>query len=203
MTALRTPDCTCRYELIRVHPKNLGENCKWLDMLADTEVVMFSVALTDYNQWLDGAGEVRGNKLLASRKLFESIVTHPTFCGKTFLLVLTKVDLLGEVIGQVPLSQCDWLSEFNPVVSHNGANNASFNTSLAQRAAHFVGSKFKQLFHTLTGRKLYVSVVNGLAPDSVDAALKYAREILKWHDEKPNFTPNEWSSYSLDGSTSS
>ena len=67
-------------------------------MFADTKVVMFSIALTDYNQFFYEADKVGANKLLANRKLFESIDTHPSFCGKTFLLVLPKVDLLALLV---------------------------------------------------------------------------------------------------------
>nr|ABK95910.1 unknown [Populus trichocarpa] len=61
--------------------------------------------------------------------------------------------------------------------------------------------KFKRLYSSLTGRKLYTSVVKGLEPDSVDAALKYAKEILKWDEEKPNFSLSEYSMYSTEASS--
>ena len=47
-----------------------------------------------------------------------------------------------------------------------------------------------------------VSVVKGLEPNSVDQTLKYAMEILKWDEEKPNFSFNEHSMYSSEASDS-
>lgn len=63
--------------------------------------------------------------------------------------------------------------------------------------------KFKRLYLELTGRKLFVSSVNGLKSDSVDASLKYAREILKWEDERINLSLTEYSIYSPEASFSS
>jgi hypothetical protein len=41
-----------------------------------------------------------------------------------------------------------------------------------------------------------------LEPDSVDTSLKYAREILKWDDERANFSVSEsYSIYSTEASS--
>ncbi|KAF1002926.1 hypothetical protein AG4045_012293 [Apium graveolens] len=44
--------------------------------------------------------------------------------------------------------------------------------------------------------------VSGLESDSVDEAIKYGTEVLKWKNEKPSFIVNEWSSGSIEASTS-
>uniref|UniRef100_A0A5B6Z7Z4 Putative extra-large guanine nucleotide-binding protein 2-like n=1 Tax=Davidia involucrata TaxID=16924 RepID=A0A5B6Z7Z4_DAVIN len=191
---------TCRYQLIRVHASSLGENCKWLEMFEDVDLILYCVALTDYDQFSDDANGVVTNKMLESKKLFESIVTHATFYQKDFLLILNKFDLLEEKIEQVPLTRCDWFHDFNPVIS---VNHNSSNPSLAQQAFHYIAVKFKRLFHSLTGRKLYVSLVTGLEPDSVDESFKYAREILKPNEEKSGDIMNEWSSCSIEECSSS
>ncbi|XP_057963609.1 extra-large guanine nucleotide-binding protein 1-like isoform X3 [Malania oleifera] len=198
-------DSSLRYQLIRVHPKNLGENCKRLEMFEDIEIALFCVALTNYSQFFDDVNGISTNKMLESKKLFEKIVTHSTFSQKHFLLILNKFDLLEEIIEQVPLTRCEWFHDFNPVISlhHNSNRSVSNGTPLAQHAFHYIASKFKRLFYMLTGRKLYVSLVTGLEPDTVDDALRYAREILKWDEEKPNFSFNESSSYSMEETTSS
>ncbi|KAK3021768.1 hypothetical protein RJ639_045090 [Escallonia herrerae] len=194
-----------RHQLIRVHTSSLGKNCKWLEMFEDVGVVLYCVALTDYDQFSTDINGVRTNKLSASKKLFESIVTHPTFDKKDFLLVLTKFDLLEEKIERVPLTQCDWFHDFNPVVSvHPSSSITNYtNPSLAQRAFHYVAVKFKTMFHSLTGHKLYVSPVSELNAVSVDAALRYGREIIKWDHEKPCIIVNELSSGSLEASNTS
>ncbi|KAI5581660.1 hypothetical protein BDE02_07G032500 [Populus trichocarpa] len=200
-------DALLRYQLISVHARGLGENCKWLEMFDDVGMVIFCVAMTDYDQFtVDGNGTSTNNMML-SRKFFESIVTHPTFEQMDFLLILNKFDLFEEKIERVPLTQCDWFDDFHPVISrhrsNSNSNSNSINTSpsLGQLGAHYMAVKFKRLYSSLTGRKLYTSVVKGLEPDSVDAALKYAKEILKWDEEKPNFSLSEYSMYSTEASS--
>lgn len=194
-------DPLLRYELIRVHAKSLGENCKWLEMFEDVRIVIFCVSLSDYDQFSDESG-VAQNKMLASKKLFESIVAHPTFEQMDFLLILNKFDLLEQKIEKVPLTVCDWFDDFSPVTSRHRPSNSRNNNSvsLGLQAFHYVAVKFKKHFASLTGRKLYVSRTNGLEADSVDLALRYAREIIKWEDDKNVFSENSF--YSTEASSS-
>ena len=175
-----------RYQLIRVHPRSLGEHCKWLDMFEDTDIVLFCVSLTDYDKYSVDRNGVLTNKMLASKELFKSIVTHPTFENKNFLLILNKFDLLVEKIEQVPLTHCEWFRDFKPVVSPN-CHNSTY-PSLAQRASHYIGMKFKELFRSLIDNKLFVSLVIGLENDTVDEALRYAREIILWDEEEKAYS---------------
>lgn len=198
-------DSLLRYQLIRVHAKGLGENCKWLEMFEDVGVVIFCVALSDYDQFsVDGDGALV-NKLLLSMKFFESLVLHPTFEQMDFLLLLNKFDLFETKIEQVPLSKCEWFDDFHPLISrqrsNSNSNSINNSPSLGQLAFHYIAVKFKRLFSSLTGRKLYVSLVKGLEPNSVDEALKYAREILKWDEERTNFGLSEYSIYSTEASS--
>ncbi|KAK7251110.1 hypothetical protein RIF29_34029 [Crotalaria pallida] len=187
-------DSLVRYQLLTVHARGLGENCKWLEMFEDVGMVIFCVALSDYDQFSDDGNGCLANKMILSRKFFETIVTHPTFEQMDFLLILNKLDQFEEKIEHVPLTQCDWFSDFRPMISrhrtgsNSNSNSNNNNPSLSQLASHYIGVKFKRLYSSLTGRKLYVSVVKGLEPDSVDATLKYAKEILKWNQERPNFS---------------
>ncbi|XP_050261042.1 extra-large guanine nucleotide-binding protein 1-like isoform X1 [Quercus robur] len=188
-----------RYQLIRVHPRSLGEHCKWLDMFEDTDIVLFCVALTDYDEYSVERNGVLTNKILASKKLFESIVTHPTLENKNFLLILNKFDLLVEKIEQVPLTHCEWFRDFKPVVSPK-CHNSTY-PSLAQRASHYIGMKFKELFRSLTDNKLFVSLVIGLENDTVDEALRYAKEIIMWDEEEEPYLNFELSSTDSEASS--
>ncbi|XP_041990615.1 extra-large guanine nucleotide-binding protein 1-like isoform X1 [Salvia splendens] len=191
-------DSAVRYQLIRVHLSSLGENCKWLEMFEDVDLVVLCVSLTDYDEYHEDINGVRTNKMVASKNMFESIVTHPTLCDKNFLLILNKLDLLEEKIEDAPLKRCPWLEDFNPVTSiqpHRA--NSKGNPSLAQRAFHFVAVKFKRLFASLTDRKLFVISGTGLEAESVDRALRYGREILKWNDEMQPVSMNESSCESI------
>ncbi|PIA52425.1 hypothetical protein AQUCO_01000356v1 [Aquilegia coerulea] len=181
-----------RCQLIRVDARGLGENGKWLEMFEDIRMVIFCVALSDYDQFCDDSSGVPTNKILASRKVFENIVTHPTFEKMDFLLILTKYDLLEEKILRVPLSECSWFLDFNLVRSHASNNNSiNYIASPAEQAFQYIAVKFKRLFNSLTGRKLYVSLANGMEPNTISAALTYAREILKWDEEKANINFND------------
>lgn len=202
----------CRYQLIRVHASSLGENCKWLEMFEDVDLVLYCVSLTDYDEfYIDSNGNLV-NKMLASKKLFETIITHPTFSHKDFLLVLNKFDLMEQKLEQTPLTDCEWFQDFNPIFSHHqsqrgssssSSSSSNNNGSLAQRAFHYIAVQFKKVFRDMVGRKLYVTSATGLESDSVDEALKYGREILKWENEKPVSLNQGWSSESMEASTSS
>ncbi|KAJ4843712.1 Extra-large guanine nucleotide-binding protein 1 [Turnera subulata] len=198
-------DSLLRYQLISVHARGLGENCKWLEMFEDVGMVIFCVALSDYDQFTVDVNGSSINKMILSRRFFESIVTHPTFEQMDFLLVLNKYDLFEEKIERVPLTRCDWFDDFHPIISRHrsntNSNSINSSPSLGQLGCHYIAVKFKRLYSSLTGRKLYVTPVKGLEPDSVDGALKYAREILKWDEEKPNFSLSEYSLYSTEASS--
>ncbi|KAF5463888.1 hypothetical protein F2P56_014015 [Juglans regia] len=198
-------DSLLRYQLIRVPARGLGENCKWLEMFEDVGMAIFCVALSDYDQFsFDGSGSITNN-MMQSRKLFESIVNHPTFGQMDFLLILNKFDLFEEKIERVPLTECEWFDDFHPLISrhrsNSNSNSINNSPSLGLLAFHYIAVKFKRLYSSLTGRKLYVSLVKGLERDSVDAALKYAREILKWDEERANFSLSEHSIYSTEASS--
>ncbi|KAL0365456.1 UNVERIFIED_CONTAM: Extra-large guanine nucleotide-binding protein 1 [Sesamum angustifolium] len=196
-------DPSTSYQLIRVHASSLGENCKWLEMFEDVDLVIYSVSLTDYDEYYEDINGVRTNKMLAAKQFFESIVTHPTLAEKHFLLILNKFDLLEEKIERVPLTQCDWFHDFNPVISlHPHSATSSNNPPLAQRAFHYIAVQFKRLFQSLTERKLFVSRLTGLEADSVDKALRYGKEILKWSEERNTVSLNEWSTESMEPSMS-
>lgn len=186
-------DSSLRYQLVRIDARGLGGHCKWLDMFADVRMVFFCIALCDYDQiFYDGSG-VPTNKMLASRKLFENMVTHRSAEKMDFLLILSKYDLLEEKIERVSLSECNWFDDFNLVRSNHPSNaNVNYIASPAEQAFHYIASKFKKLYNTLTGRKLYVSMVNGLESDSISDALNYSREILKWDEEMIKFNPKDY-----------
>ncbi|KAL3580580.1 hypothetical protein D5086_018415, partial [Populus alba] len=131
-------DPLLRYQLIRVHPTTLGGNCKWLGMFEDVDIVLFCVSLIDYDEFSEDNNGVPINKMIASRQLFERIVTHPTFEEKKFLLILNKYDLLEEKIERVPLTRCEWFHDFNPVMGNNPNNSRSTNSPLELRAFQYI-----------------------------------------------------------------
>ncbi|XP_008459239.2 extra-large guanine nucleotide-binding protein 1-like isoform X1 [Cucumis melo] len=192
-------DLSIRYQLIRVHSSTLGENCKLLEMFDDIKIILFCVDLTDYDEFDEDDNGVLTNRMIASKQLFASIVTHQASRGKNFLLILNKFDLFEEKIIQVPLAQCEWFVDFNPMIT--GRSSSSTNPTLAQRAFQYIAVKFKRLFCSLTDKKLFVSQTTGMEPENVNAALRYAREIIKWQVDKPNISITEVSCTSVDASS--
>ncbi|KAL9156382.1 hypothetical protein ABFS82_09G072700 [Erythranthe guttata] len=160
-----------KYQLIQLSSKGQNRTFKWLEMFENTSAVIFCISLIDYDQH---------DKMIESRDFFKAIATHSCFVGSPFLLLLTKYDLFEDKIEKVPLTVCDWFRDFKPLKTRNHSSKSP----LAQQAFYYIGMKFKKMYTSLTGKKLYVNQIQARDRKSVDEAFRYIREIIDWEEQQ-------------------
>ncbi|CAN6299887.1 unnamed protein product [Urochloa humidicola] len=193
------PSMLTKYQLIRINSKGLHGGMRCLEMLEEVRAIIFCISLADYDQmWVQGSGEFC-NKMVASRDMFEDVISHPSFEDTTCVLLLNKYDSFEVNVNRVPLTVCDWFADFSPVKPHHT------HQSLASHAYYYIALKFKDLYSSICNRKLFVFQTRALERKTVDDAFRYIREVLRWDDVKNSdaFGSVEGSLCSMDISSSS
>ncbi|CAH1430064.1 unnamed protein product [Lactuca virosa] len=170
-----------RFQLLGM---KLHDGCKWLDMFEDARLVIFCVALSDYDQvWAHKDKDnddviITENKMLANRDLFERLAKQACFADIPFVLILNKYDIFEEKIGRTPLSVCEWFSDFGAALVKTST------VSLANQAYYYVGIKFKEVYAGITGRKLFVWQSVGRERGSVQGGISYITEVIRWDQQR-------------------
>ena len=81
-----------------------SERKKWLHCFDSVNSVVFVVAMSEYDQFLDEDASV--NRMHESIKLFDSICNIKWFIKASMMLFLNKKDVFDEKILYAPLCQC-------------------------------------------------------------------------------------------------
>ncbi|OAE25141.1 hypothetical protein AXG93_3217s1580 [Marchantia polymorpha subsp. ruderalis] len=116
-----------------------NERKKWIHLFEGVTAVIFCAALSEYDQTL--SEDENTNRMVEARDLFDWVLKQSCFKETSFLLFLNKFDLFEQKIHKVPLSVCEWFSDYKPV---------STGRAEVSHAYQYVEKKFREVFHKNT-----------------------------------------------------
>ncbi|KAG6551879.1 hypothetical protein Mapa_006494 [Marchantia paleacea] len=116
-----------------------NERKKWIHLFEGVTAVIFCAALSEYDQTL--SEDENTNRMVEARDLFDWVLKQSCFKETSFLLFLNKFDLFEQKIHKVPLSVCDWFSDYKPIATGRAE---------VTHAYQYVEKKFREVYHKNT-----------------------------------------------------
>ncbi|KAB1219854.1 Guanine nucleotide-binding protein alpha-1 subunit [Morella rubra] len=129
-----------------------NERRKWIHLFEGVTAVIFCAAISEYDQTL--FEDENKNRMMETKELFDWVLKQPCFKKTSFMLFLNKFDIFEQKVLQVPLNECEWFKDYQPV---------STGKQEIEHAYEFVKKKFEELYFQST------------APDCVDRVFKIYR----------------------------
>ncbi|KAK9461663.1 guanine nucleotide binding protein, alpha subunit [Lipomyces oligophaga] len=148
---------------LMIHMFDVGgqrsERKKWIHCFEGVTLIIFCVALSEYDQVLLEDSEQ--NRMLESMILFESIVNSRWFVRSSIVLFLNKVDIFQQKLKKVPLS--DWFNDYD------GGDDS-------QKAAKFILWRFTQL--NRSGLKIYPHLTQATNTGNIRLVMAAVEETI-------------------------
>jgi guanine nucleotide-binding protein G(i) subunit alpha len=154
---------------MRLHIVDVGgqrnERKKWKNAYPGVNMVLFVVALSDYDQQLYEDESI--NRMQESLDVFEQTVNEPAFKDCPFFLIFNKVDSFQRRMEEMMSDLHVCFPEYNLGSDH-------------KVAMKFIEEKFVSLHTKKAGnQKLYIEYVNAINNDDIDTFFDKMRGIIQ------------------------
>lgn len=129
-----------------------NERRKWIHLFEGVTAVIFCAAISEYDQKL--FEDETKNRMMETKELFDWVLKQACFEKTSFMLFLNKFDIFEKKVQKVPLNECEWFKDYQPMASGKQE---------VEHAYEFVKKKFEELYFQST------------KPDRVDRMFKIYR----------------------------
>lgn len=148
---------------LNIHMFDVGgqrsERKKWIHCFDNVTLIIFCVALSEYDQVL--LEESKQNRLKESLALFDSVVNSRWFARTSIVLFLNKIDVFAKKLPYSPLE--------NHFPDYNGGNNIN-------KAAKYILYRFNQV--NRSGLNIYPHVTQATDTSNIELVFAAVKETI-------------------------
>lgn len=148
---------------LNIHMFDVGgqrsERKKWIHCFDNVTLIIFCVALSEYDQVL--LEENKQNRLKESLALFDSVVNSRWFARTSIVLFLNKIDVFAKKLPYSPLE--------NHFPDYNGGNNIN-------KAAKYILYRFNQV--NRSGLNIYPHVTQATDTSNIELVFAAVKETI-------------------------